>query len=413
MVLFGRPFTLPEWSAGQMVALGTIALVASGWAFTTVIYHQSQQKLQREASTLTQSYELALASDHQRTLQQKTLESQIAQLKTEYETFKSEPAQQKQAKIDGVLSLYGQVKAKVDRNTGLKLDTSGVTNQYTDWGNKILAQEFDAVTSLLSKASADLDAQYKTYQASLITPTPKPVAAVATSAYGYAKQTVATGRGSFSAHVIKLKLSEVTIKTVSASTGDCANNCPTKSLAQYIAENGAYAGMNGTYFCPPDYASCAGKVNSFDFGFYNSNSGTWINRPAANWDSVGLATFNGSSPSFYHYGNQYTGHGVTAAISNFPPLLVKNGQVVTNESQQDAYQKTKGTKGALGVDGTSIYLALVSSASMTDLAHVMQSLGARDVLNLDGGGSSAMWIGGGYKVGPGRSLPNAIVLVRR
>jgi len=43
---------------------------------------------------------------------------------------------------------------------------------------------------------------------------------------------------------------------------------------------------------------------------------------------------------------------------------------------------------------------------------VLQALGARDALNLDGGGTSAMFIGGGYTVGPGRLLPNAIVLTK-
>ena len=41
-----------------------------------------------------------------------------------------------------------------------------------------------------------------------------------------------------------------------------------------------------------------------------------------------------------------------------------------------------------------------------------QALGARDAMNLDGGGSVAMWFGGGYVAGPGRQLPNAILLMK-
>lgn len=33
-------------------------------------------------------------------------------------------------------------------------------------------------------------------------------------------------------------------------------------------------------------------------------------------------------------------------------------------------------------------------------------------MNLDGGGTSAMFTDGQYKVGPGRQLPNAVVLTR-
>ena len=64
------------------------------------------------------------------------------------------------------------------------------------------------------------------------------------------------------------------------------------------------------------------------------------------------------------------------------------------------------------MDGTYIYLVVVTNATVTDTAYVMQALGARDALNLDGGGTAALWIGGGYKVGPGRLLPNAIVLTK-
>jgi len=33
----------------------------------------------------------------------------------------------------------------------------------------------------------------------------------------------------------------------------------------------AYAGVNGGYFCPPEYPSCAGKTNSFDTLLMNKN----------------------------------------------------------------------------------------------------------------------------------------------
>jgi len=42
----------------------------------------------------------------------------------------------------------------------------------------------------------------------------------------------------------------------------------------------------------------------------------------------------------------------------------------------------------------------------------VRALGARDALNLDDGGTSAMYHAGSYKVGPGRLLPNAIVLTK-
>jgi exopolysaccharide biosynthesis protein len=153
-------------------------------------------------------------------------------------------------------------------------------------------------------------------------------------------------------------------------------------------------------------------VNSYDYAVYNSNLHRWINYNALNAQNGGLF-FNGASTSVYrrtyvYFQNQTP---ISAAITNFP-LLVQNGLVIDSTSEQNGSQLLKGTKGAIGVDGTYIYLVIVTNATVTDSAYVMQALGARDALNLDGGGTAAMWIGGSYKVGPGRLLPNAIVLTK-
>jgi uncharacterized protein YigE (DUF2233 family) len=241
-------------------------------------------------------------------------------------------------------------------------------------------------------------------------PPPPPPAVF--SRTGYSFLSVPTPRGTFNVHLIKEARSQVTVKTLTANSSDCFNNCPAKPLAQYVAENNGYAGMNGSYFCPPDYAPCAGKVNSFDYAVYNTNLGGWINSRAIN--SVnGLAVFNGSAATFYRRGSTYSAAPgpVTAAISNYP-LLLQAGAVVNSESEQSASQMARGTRGAIGVDGSYVFLAVVSGASVTEAAYALQALGVREALNLDGGGSTAMYIAGSYRVGPGRLLPNAIVLTK-
>ena len=145
---------------------------------------------------------------------------------------------------------------------------------------------------------------------------------------GYSNQSVATVRGSFNVHLIKERLSAVTVKTLTANATTCLSNCPAKPLDQYVSENAAYAGMNGTYLCPPDYAQCAGKVNSYDYAVYNSNLRSWINYNALNAQNGGIF-FNGASTSVYrrtyvYFQNQTP---VNAAITNFP-LLVQNGGVI-------------------------------------------------------------------------------------
>ena len=228
---------------------------------------------------------------------------------------------------------------------------------------------------------------------------------------GYSHLNVPTSAGTFSTYLIKESLTSVRVRTVTAGNSDCFSNCPAKPLAQYVAENGAYAAIHGSYFCPPDYAPCASQVNTFDYAVYNSNLGTWINsRHLANPVNA-LAVWNGSTPTFYRRVSQYPRTPVTAGISNFP-LILQSGLLVDASADLQPNQLTRGARGAIAVDGTYVYLAIVSSASVPETALVLQALGARDALNLDGGGSIAMWIGGEYKVGPGRQLPNAILLMK-
>ena len=228
---------------------------------------------------------------------------------------------------------------------------------------------------------------------------------------GYSRVNVPTSAGTFTAHLIKERLSQVRVRTATAATTDCASDCPAKPLAQYVAESGAYAAIHGSYFCPPDYAPCAGKVNTYDYALYNSSLGRWINARHLSNAVNALATWNGATPAFYRRVSSSGRGPVTAGISNFP-LLLQGGAVVDSSAELAANQLTRGARGAIGVDASFVYLVIVSSASVPETALVLQTLGARDAMNLDGGGSIAMWIGGGYTVGPGRLLPNAILLMK-
>lgn len=229
---------------------------------------------------------------------------------------------------------------------------------------------------------------------------------------GYSRIDVATARGTFAVHLIKERLSGITVKTVTANTTDCFDDCPAKPLGDYMSQYGAYAGMHGTYICPPDYAGCAGKVNSYEYAVYNSFLGKWLNPRAFDNPVNAMVTFEGATPTFYKRVKSFGRGPVTAGISNYP-LLLSAGAVVDSEYEQSAAQKLRGAKGSIGSDGTHLFLALVLNASVTDSAYVLKALGVRDAMNLDGGGTSAMHIGGAYRVGPGRLLPNAILLFKR
>jgi hypothetical protein len=244
---------------------------------------------------------------------------------------------------------------------------------------------------------------------------PSPGAPAVSTSTGYSVVSVPTAQGTFLVHLIKERLSDVRVKTVAANTVVCRKDCPVKPLAEYVAENNAYAGMNGTYLCPPDYAECAGKVNSYEYAVYDSNLRTWLNLPSLATTQTGLVTFTGGTPTFYRRSSVYARERlslapITAGLTMYP-LLLQDGRIVDSDAEQSDAQKLRSMKGSIGSDGTFLYLALVANASVTESANVLQALGVRDALNLDGGGTSAMWIGS-YKVGPGRLLPNAILLTK-
>jgi len=204
------------------------------------------------------------------------------------------------------------------------------------------------------------------------------------------------------------------VKTVTANASYCANNCPVKPLDQFATADHAYAAIHGTYLCPPDYAACAGKVNSYDYAMWNSDLGTWINKPALIGQN-GLLIFNGKTPTYYRPRTctgradrepaDHRGHHDVHA-----PL--QGGAILDISAEQTAKQQEREMKGSIGTDGTYIYLVITENASLVESQYVLQALGVQDALNLDGGGTSAMWINGQYTVGPGRLLPNAILLTK-
>jgi hypothetical protein len=65
-------------------------------------------------------------------------------------------------------------------------------------------------------------------------------------------------------------------------------------------------------------------------------------------------------------------------------------------------------KGLIGVD--SVHISLIANATVTDSAHVLWALGVKKRAQPGRWRPAAMWISGSYKIGPGRLLPNAVVL---
>jgi hypothetical protein len=227
---------------------------------------------------------------------------------------------------------------------------------------------------------------------------------------GFSVQSVSTDNGSFTVYIVAADLNSTKVIVDTASDGDCGNNCPVMPLSDYVSRSGAFAGINGSYFCPAEYPSCAGKTGSFDLLVMNKNK-TYFNSANNVYSTNPAVILSGGSARFVGQALEWgRDTGVDAVLSNYP-LLISGGNVVYGGGG-DAKFAQVGPRGFIANKGSTVYIGDVLNATMTDNAKVLKALGMDNAMNLDEGGSTALW-SGGYKLGPGRNIPNAILFVHK
>lgn len=224
---------------------------------------------------------------------------------------------------------------------------------------------------------------------------------------------IVTEKGNFSASVYNFDLNGVKMMTDTANESDCAQDCPTLSLQEYVTRNSCLAGVNGSYFCPDTYPECESKKNSFDFPVYNSKLSRWINQGNLSWNNRSIVYFDGSGAHYLQNAGDFNG-SILAGITNYPGILADgNVQIDDNQSGLSDKQKAKGTKVGIGVkDNKNVMVVIAQNVNMQEFGYIFKSLGAKGALNLDTGGSTALYFEGKYLAGPGRNLPNAILFCR-
>lgn len=236
--------------------------------------------------------------------------------------------------------------------------------------------------------------------------TTAPVVNNAPPGSGYSRQSVQTDAGVFTVSLVAANMGSTTVIVDTASASDCASNCPALSLADYVTRNGGWAGINGTYFCPKDYPSCAGKENTFDLlvmnkdkYYFNSANNVYSNNPTV--------IFGAGYIRFVQAGSEWgRDTGVNGVLMNYP-LLVFNSNIAFG-GDSDPKKGSKGARSFVANKGSTVYIGVVHSATVAEAARALKALGMDNGLNLDNGGSTALYHGG-YKVGPGRAIPNAII----
>ncbi len=288
-------------------------------------------------------------------------------------------------------------------NQTSKQEYEAVIASFAEINKKIAEYEAEQTKKLLATTQAQTQTQTG---GTTTTAGPSAPASNDPPGNGYNRQLVTSDAGQFTVSIVAGDLGSTRVIVDTASSQDCGNDCPVLSLGDYVARNNAYAGINGSYFCPASYPTCAGKTNTFDLlvmnkdkVYFNSENNVYSTNPGVIF-----------SPGSVRFIGQVSGWGrdtgIDSMLSNYP-LLVSDGTVVFG-GDDDPKKGSKGNRSFVSNKGNIVYIGVVHSATVAEAARVMKAMGMENALNLDNGGSTALWFGG-YKAGPGRAIPNAIL----
>lgn len=353
------------------------------------------------------------------------LDAQILSLTKILDTTKKELSNlknQDQLKINEQLKVdikkthdaYNEIIKPYEQIQDLKIqkqDVKDLEKTYAEILEYLSDLNYSSGSALLVQLKKDVDKKYSTI-ASLQT------AAIQTAATqsntppgnGYSYQAVKTDNGTFNVAIIAADLNSTKVIIDTASSSDCANNCPVLSLGDYVARSGAYAGINGPFFCPAEYPSCAGKTNSFDTLLMNKNK-YYFNSDNNKYSTIPLIYFTGNTMGVRGQSLEWgRDTGVDSVIANYP-LYISGGNNMFGGSS-DPKINSKGARTFVANKGNLVYIGIIYNASSADAAAVLKTLGMDNALGLDQGGSTALWFNG-YKAGPGRNIPSALLFVRK
>lgn len=345
----------------------------------------------------------------QQQLEIHTLTSELNAVRNEDQYVKNA---QLSEKIKNIQTTYGQAVTAYESLLDLKAESPQAATldaQFADILSDLSKEQWATASSSITSLTTTM-AKLRAVLATTFT-IPATVTQNNTApASGYSRQSVSVDNQQFLVDIVAGDLGSTKVIVDTASGGDCSNNCPTLPLADYIARNGAYAGVNGSYFCPAEYPSCAGKTNTFDTLLMNKNK-VYFNSANNVYSTVPVVVMLGSSLRFIGRSLDWGRDTSPDSLIANRPLLVSGGNIVfTGEGEPK--EGNAGSRSFIANKGTIAYIGVVHNASVAQSAQVMKALGMDNALNLDDGGSTALW-DGGYKVGPGRNLPNVILFVRK
>jgi hypothetical protein len=396
-----RPVVLAKWLVlflPYVIALcigGLFLSAASTYKSQKLSYETKIAKLEASKTTLQGklddiSQELDAVKKEDQFVTNRNLEAEIKNIRSTYD--------------DAVHGYEDLLKLKEMTPKTAKLD-----QQFAETLTYLSRRNYASASATLAALTRGIKDLRDSITATFVIPSNVPVNN-APPAGGFSRQSVNSDAGQFQVDLIAGDLGSTRVIVDSASDSDCHNDCPVLPLGEYVARNGGYAGINGSYFCPATYPSCADKKNSFDTLLMNVRK-NYLQSDNNVYSTVPAVVFLGSSVRFVsqslQWGRDTGGDGVLAN----QPLLVSGGSVVFG-GDGDPKKGSKGPRSFVANKGNTVYIGVVYNATVAEAARVAKALGFDNALNLDSGGSTALWHNG-YKVGPGRNIPNAIIFKRR
>ncbi len=241
---------------------------------------------------------------------------------------------------------------------------------------------------------------------------------------GLAYRKVRSGQGPWEIHLLEVDLSDcrMGLKVVSGSSGE--GRWRVVDLLDEVGPT-ALAGVNGDFFTPE------GRPAGVEASGGALRSGG--SRPVLGWRPgedpwIGSVEWTGDTVRIGRW-TLVSGRadGVTEVIGGFPVLLTDGEEVDGPLGGSPEFSEGRHPRTAVGFDSenTVLWIAVVegrrggSSLGMTleELRTLMKSLGAREAINLDGGGSSVMVLGRRAvsrtaQLGGEREVANALAVVR-
>lgn len=356
-------------------------------------------------------YVAAVEQIKQKTESEQDLQKKLAALQQEEELLKNRKMSEE---IDNIQKTYSAASKTYEELIKLRAltKTTPLDEQYAEVILLLSKQNMSSASALLTDLNTKIKTERAKAEASAAPKIPENATfSNAAPGGGYARQYVKNEYGTYMVDIIAADLGSKKIIVDTASDGTCGNDCPVMSLGAYAGRSGASAGINGPYFCPASYPQCADKKNSFDTLLMNKNK-VYFNSDNNVYSTVPAVIFQSGSARWVSQSLQWGRDTGPDSVIASQPLLLMNGNV-TYGNDSDIKRTGKGSRSFIGSTGATVYIGVVHNANVAEVAQVLKTLNIQNALNLDSGGSTALWNGGRYIVGPGRDLPFGILIVNR